>query len=52
MLPMWYMAQDRTAYWDKFSFPQTRAVYSSGFENWVVRRKQSGQTPRGQTLRN
>lgn len=34
MLPMWYMAQDRTAYWDKFSFPQTRAVYSSGFENW------------------
>ena len=33
MLPMWYMAQDRTAYWDKFSFPQTRAIYSSGFEN-------------------
>lgn len=32
MLPMWYMAQDRTAYWDKFSFPQTRPVYSSGFD--------------------
>ena len=28
------MAQDRTAYWDKFSFPKTRAIYSSGFENW------------------
>ncbi|WP_142502432.1 extracellular solute-binding protein [Klebsiella sp. 2680] len=34
MLPMWYMAQNRTAYWDKFSFPHTRPVYSSGFENW------------------
>ena len=34
MLPMWYMAQDRTAYWDKFSFPQTRPVYSSGFDTW------------------
>ncbi len=34
MLPMWYMAQDRTAYWDKFSFPQTRPIYSSGFDDW------------------
>lgn len=34
MLPMWYMAQDRTAYWNKFSFPQTRPVYSSGFDSW------------------
>jgi microcin C transport system substrate-binding protein len=34
MLPMWYMAQDRTAYWDKFSFPETRPIYSSGFDSW------------------
>ncbi|TCW17911.1 microcin C transport system substrate-binding protein [Raoultella sp. BIGb0138] len=34
MLPMWYMAQDRTAYWNKFSFPQTRPIYSSGFDTW------------------
>lgn len=34
MLPMWYMAQDRTARWDKFSFPPTRPVYSSGFDSW------------------
>ncbi|HDH0699894.1 TPA: ABC transporter substrate-binding protein [Klebsiella aerogenes] len=34
MLPMWYMAQDRTAYWNKFSFPQTRPTYSSGFDGW------------------
>ncbi|WP_434639675.1 extracellular solute-binding protein [Klebsiella sp. I138] len=34
MLPMWYMAQDRTAYWDKFSFPSIRPVYSSGFDTW------------------
>ncbi|HHG8774210.1 TPA: extracellular solute-binding protein [Raoultella planticola] len=34
MLPMWYMAQDRTAYWNKFAFPQTRPIYSSGFDTW------------------
>lgn len=32
MLPMWYMAQDRTAWWNKFSFPATRPIYSSGLD--------------------
>lgn len=33
-LPMWYMASDRMAYWDKFSHPEMRPIYSLGFENW------------------
>lgn len=33
-LPMWYMASDRMAYWNKFSHPTVRPVYSLGFENW------------------
>ncbi|XTZ39708.1 extracellular solute-binding protein [Salmonella enterica] len=34
MLPMWFMAADRLAYWDKFSMPAQRPLYSVGFENW------------------
>lgn len=34
MLPMWYMAADRLAYWDKFSMPEVRPIYSLGFEEW------------------
>ncbi|KNC09969.1 antibiotic ABC transporter substrate-binding protein [Klebsiella sp. RIT-PI-d] len=34
MLPMWYMAKDRLAYWDKFSHPPTPPLYSVGFDNW------------------
>ncbi len=30
MLPMWYMAQDRLAWWDKFSHPAIRPVYTIG----------------------
>ncbi|KMK23927.1 extracellular solute-binding protein [Pluralibacter gergoviae] len=33
-LPMWYMATDRVAYWDKFSRPAVRPVYTLGFDNW------------------
>ncbi len=34
MLPMWFMAQDRVARWDKFALPAQRPVYALGFENW------------------
>ncbi len=34
MLPMWFMAQDRVARWDKFALPAQRPVYTLGFENW------------------
>ena len=33
-IPMWYMASDRMAYWDKFSHPSVRPLYALGFENW------------------
>ena len=33
-LPMWYMASDRLAFWNKFSSPAVRPVYSLGFDNW------------------
>ena len=32
MLPMWYMAADQVAYWDKFSMLGIRPVYSLGFD--------------------
>lgn len=33
-LPMWYMGADRMAYWNKFSHPAVRPIYSLGFDNW------------------
>ena len=33
-LPMWFMASDRLAYWDKFSRPAVRPIYTLGFDNW------------------
>lgn len=35
MLPMWYMAEDRLAWWDKFSQPAVRPVYSTGIDTVV-----------------
>jgi len=34
MIPMWYMASDRFAAWDKFSRPAVRPVYDLGLDNW------------------
>jgi len=34
MIPMWYSANDRYAYWDKFSMPAARPAYSLGFDSW------------------
>lgn len=33
MLPMWFMGEDRLAYWDKFSQPSIRPIYSLGLDN-------------------
>lgn len=32
MLPMWYMAEDRLAWWDKFSQPAIRPIYTIGLD--------------------
>ncbi|MEZ3499218.1 extracellular solute-binding protein [Pantoea sp. KPR_PJ] len=34
MIPMWYSAEDRIAYWNKFSHPTVKPAYASGLENW------------------
>ncbi len=34
MIPMWYNAEQRLAYWDKFSHPAGKPAYSLGLENW------------------
>ena len=34
MLPMWFMAEDRIAWWDKFSHPAIRPIYTIGLDNW------------------
>lgn len=34
MIPMWYTANDRFAYWNKFSMPVIRPTYAQGFDNW------------------
>lgn len=34
MIPMWYSASDRYAWWNKFSMPETRPTWSLGFDSW------------------
>lgn len=33
-IPMWYNAEERIAYWDKFSHPAIKPAYTSGLDNW------------------
>lgn len=34
MIPMWFSAKDRFAYWNKFSRPEIAPTYSSGIDTW------------------
>lgn len=34
MIPMWYNAEDRIAFWNKFAHPAVKPAYASGLENW------------------
>ncbi|WP_380179328.1 extracellular solute-binding protein [Kalamiella sp. sgz302252] len=45
MIPMWYGASDRYAYWDKFSMPTTRPTYSLGFDSWWYDVNKAAQLP-------
>ncbi len=36
MIPVWYSSFIRIAYWNKFSMPAIRPIYSSGFDNWWI----------------
>ena len=45
MIPMWYTANDRYAYWNKFSMPATRPTYAQGFDNWWYDVNKAAQLP-------
>ncbi|MBK0002384.1 extracellular solute-binding protein [Erwinia sp. S38] len=45
MIPMWYSANDRYAYWNKFSMPTTRPTYSLGFDSWWYDVNKAAQLP-------
>jgi len=45
MIPMWYSASDRYAYWNKFSMPTTRPTYSLGFDSWWYDVNKAAQLP-------
>jgi len=45
MIPMWYSAEQRLAYWDKFSHPAIRPAYSSGLDSWWYDTHKAGRLP-------
>lgn len=45
MIPMWYTANDRYAWWNKFSMPTTRPTYAQGFDNWWYDVNKAAQLP-------
>jgi len=45
MIPMWYNAEQRLAYWDKFSHPARKPAYSTGLENWWYDTHKAGRLP-------
>ncbi|WP_034915999.1 extracellular solute-binding protein [Erwinia sp. 9145] len=45
MIPMWYGAEDRYAYWNKFSMPATLPTYSVGFDGWWYDANKAAQLP-------
>ncbi|QKJ87864.1 ABC transporter substrate-binding protein [Paramixta manurensis] len=45
MIPMWYNAEDRFAYWNKFSMPSVAPAYSLGSDNWWYDVNKAAQLP-------
>ncbi|HKN03186.1 MAG TPA: extracellular solute-binding protein [Buttiauxella sp.] len=45
MLPMWYMAADRFAWWGKFSKPAIHPLYTTGFDTWWYDVNKAAQLP-------
>ncbi|MCX8956532.1 extracellular solute-binding protein [Erwinia psidii] len=45
MIPMWHSANDRYAWWNKFSMPETRPTWSSGFDSWWYDVNKAAQLP-------
>jgi len=45
MIPMWYNANSRYAWWNKFSMPTTRPAYALGFDSWWYDVNKAAQLP-------
>lgn len=45
MIPMWYMAADRFAWWSKFSKPAIHPLYTTGFDTWWYDVNKAAQLP-------
>ncbi len=45
MIPMWYNAEQRLAYWNKFSQPAVQPAYTTGLENWWFDINKAGKLP-------
>lgn len=45
MIPMWYMAADRFAWWNKFSKPTIHPLYATGFDTWWYDVNKAAQLP-------
>ncbi|WP_345828273.1 extracellular solute-binding protein [Erwinia sp. HDF1-3R] len=45
MIPMWYNARDRYAWWNKFSMPAIRPAWSLGFDSWWYDVNKAAQLP-------
>ncbi|HBV38493.1 MAG TPA: ABC transporter substrate-binding protein [Erwinia sp.] len=45
MIPMWYSASNRYAWWDKFSMAAERPTYSLGFDSWWYDVNKAAQLP-------
>lgn len=45
MIPMWYNAEQRLAYWDKFSHPARKPAYSTGLDSWWYDAHKAGRLP-------
>lgn len=41
----WYIAEDRVAYWDKFSRPEVKPKYSVGFGTWWYDEEKASRLP-------
>lgn len=45
MIPMWFSAEQRLAYWNKYAYPAVRPAFTTGLENWWYDVNKAGRLP-------
>lgn len=45
MIPMWFSAEQRLAYWNKYAYPAVRPAFATGLENWWYDVNKAGRLP-------